>query len=765
MQGHTDARTQRETGLPLEVWLNVTEQMNSEEDIFALAKTCGRLYYALRPVLYRFNAENSNSSALLWAAESGMEEVARYAISLGADVNTENDDGDKPLHLAARYGNESIVTLLLNTDVDMDPDEVNSNDETPLICAASQGHGNVVRQLLRTGAVDPNYHQVNQDCGINRSALLIAANEGFTSVVEAMLEEEETDVDCEDDDSCTPLDIAASNGGEEIVRLLLNSGRADVNHGEESGSSPLLCAAHSGHAGCVALLLSDPRVNIDIGDRYDTTAFVAAAARGHMNVIRVFLAQKKVDADALDSDGNTLSMVAAKHGNAPFFKDVRSSGNYQSNSRNNYGQTPLIVAAEGGSLEIVKLIMEAGDADANFRAEAGETAFLMAVAKGCLPIVNYFIQGDFADLATRDTSGATALIVAAANGHLELVDYFLTRNLVDATATDEDGDTVLSVAASGGHLSIVKRCLESEEMDISAENNQGWTAFMWACYGGHPSTVEFLLKMATSDSNKPHVNAQAAMHATCLHTTHRSSRVNDLGCIGNVQVLKLLEKSGADILSVDEAGYTPLHAAAVSDCTEMVIYLVYRDGTVSAKDYNGRTPHFHACMRGYATAAILANHAKTTGGTDSFGNTPILVATRNGHARMVRSMLESDPSLLLHKDISGRTLFHWAARQQNRAVGEQLSIVYQKNDNIKERVITELGIDVEEVLGMEYPPSEQLLSWTQGCDWCRVCCRVIGNESRIACCTICDGGSFVMCLECRREGRRCRTDSHEIVCK
>lgn len=367
-------------------------------------------------------------------------------------------------------------------------------------------------------------------------------------------------------------------------------------------------------------------------------------------------------------------------------------------------------------------------------------------------------------MATRGTNGATALIVAAANGRLELVNYFLTRDLIDATASNDNGDTVLSVAAAGGHLSIVKVCLESGKLDMGAENNQGWTAFIWACYGGHPSTVEFLLKMAAFDINKQDIHGQTTFQATCLHTIHRRSLANDLGCIGNVQVLKLVEKHGGDIFTVDEAGYTPLHAAAVSDCSEMIIYLVYRDGTVLAKDYNGRTPHFHACIRGHSdAAAILANHSKTNGGADSFGNTPILVATRNGHARVVRSMVESDPSLLLYKDISGRTLFHWAARQVTKVVGEQLRIVYQKNENIKERVLNELGIDVDEVLGMEYPPPEQLLPWTQGCDWCRVCCRAIRREAPKGGCKICDGGSFTICPECITEGQRCRDNKHKLT--
>ena len=158
--------------LPLSLWIYVGECLDTEQDIFSLARTSSWLYRALRPVLYRHDAEHGNSSALLWTAENGMESVARYAISLGADVNAANDkDEDMPLHLAARYGYESIIALLLQQSDDADPDERNRLDETPLICAASHSHGAVVRQLLGVNGVDPNARQIEVDCGIDQSAL------------------------------------------------------------------------------------------------------------------------------------------------------------------------------------------------------------------------------------------------------------------------------------------------------------------------------------------------------------------------------------------------------------------------------------------------------------------------------------------------------------------------------------------------------------------------------------------------------------------
>ncbi|KAE8420553.1 ankyrin repeat-containing domain protein [Aspergillus pseudocaelatus] len=85
---------------------------------------------------------------------------------------------------------------------------------TPLICAASHGHEDVVRLLLEKGA----------------------------------------DLEAEDDEECTPVIWAARKGYEGVVRLLIEKG-ADLQHEDDARCTAIANCAMEGHEGVPRLLL------------------------------------------------------------------------------------------------------------------------------------------------------------------------------------------------------------------------------------------------------------------------------------------------------------------------------------------------------------------------------------------------------------------------------------------------------------------------------------------------------------------------------
>jgi len=80
------------------------------------------------------------------------------------------------------YGLNNLVTLLLTTAQDTDPDQRDHRGRTPLIWAAEYGHTEVVKTFLSDGQVDPG-RQGNE----GRTPLIWAAWNGYIEVVTTII--------------------------------------------------------------------------------------------------------------------------------------------------------------------------------------------------------------------------------------------------------------------------------------------------------------------------------------------------------------------------------------------------------------------------------------------------------------------------------------------------------------------------------------------------------------------------------------------------
>ncbi|KAJ9475960.1 hypothetical protein VN97_g13233, partial [Penicillium thymicola] len=169
--------------LPKELLFLIASFLENEKDISSLSRTCRECYLPLNSFLYHHNSLNLGSSALLWAAQRGMERTARICIRNGAHVGVTDihDHNRTPLFWAACKGYEAVVKLLLETGR-VNADSKDSHSETPLLAAAQHGHEAVVKLLLDTGRVD-----VNSKCAYE-TPLFRAAYYGHEAVVKLLLE-------------------------------------------------------------------------------------------------------------------------------------------------------------------------------------------------------------------------------------------------------------------------------------------------------------------------------------------------------------------------------------------------------------------------------------------------------------------------------------------------------------------------------------------------------------------------------------------------
>eukprot|EP00198_Chlamydomonas_reinhardtii_P011844 XP_001701181.1 predicted protein [Chlamydomonas reinhardtii] len=116
----------------------------------------------------------------------GLNDIVKALLTAGADMEHENREGDTPLHCAARNGHTEVVEAMLAGRANKEARPWVRKRQwgywgTPLHCAAAGGHTEVVMALLTAGA-DTEEKDEEGD-----TPLQCAARNGHTEAVKALL--------------------------------------------------------------------------------------------------------------------------------------------------------------------------------------------------------------------------------------------------------------------------------------------------------------------------------------------------------------------------------------------------------------------------------------------------------------------------------------------------------------------------------------------------------------------------------------------------
>ncbi len=158
-------------------------------------------------------------------------------LDIGVDIEQPDYYGDRPLSLAAAFGNAEIVALLLKNGAHPD---LYSLSLPPLAEAMYRGHFNVMQTLIAATA------DVNVTLWEGDSLLM----------------------------------IAVGMGNAELVSLLIEAG-AQVNAANQDGDTALIIAARCGHLNITQILI-DAGADVDAMNRYCYTALLSAAENGFL---------------------------------------------------------------------------------------------------------------------------------------------------------------------------------------------------------------------------------------------------------------------------------------------------------------------------------------------------------------------------------------------------------------------------------------------------------------------------------------------------
>lgn len=215
---------------------------------------------------------------LIFEADSGHTDMVQYLLELGADPNTQTEQGVTPLMYASQWGYRDIAELLLKNGAN--PNLAPFDGNTALHASVKAGNDSIAELLLDYNA------EVNVANRKGLTPLHYAVWYGFPYLTDLLIYHG-ADVNAQDNHGNTPLMLAVYNGTNLCTTLLLESG-ANPDIQDNEGKSPLMVAAQFNDTLLSKLLLSY-NADIKLHDKKNATALALAIANRSSQTIQLLL--------------------------------------------------------------------------------------------------------------------------------------------------------------------------------------------------------------------------------------------------------------------------------------------------------------------------------------------------------------------------------------------------------------------------------------------------------------------------------------------
>jgi len=491
---------------------------------------------------------------------------------------------------------------------------------------ARRGDREAVRTLLKSGA------DVNAAEGDGTTALHWAARRGDAELVQMLVSAGANVRATTRLGSYTPLMMAAQAGHSAAVAALL-AGGADVEAASTTGTTPLMFAAQSGDTRTVTMLV-EGGARIDARESaMEQTPLMFAAANNRTDVVKLLIARgADKAATSRVTDLNKLSMGgfgggrrgtggAPTAGNRPVdVAGVTRQYRYNELVGTSGGITPLQLAARQGFFDTVKALVEAG-ADVNQRNPGDQsTALVVATVNGHFDVGVYLLEhGADPNLATDN--GLAPLYGTLNVQWAPKANYPQPRAYLQQSVTHiEFMKQLLARGADPNRRLVRKIWYSGYNFDLAGIDEVGATPFWRAAYGGDLEAMNLLLaagadplipttkpagRPPTGDGDRFNVQDVSGLPpvpvggpgVTPLHAATgagyaegfaaNSHRYAPSGLLATVRFL--VERTGADVNTVDHEGNTPLHNASARGDVAMIEYLVLKGADVKRVNREGQT--------------------------------------------------------------------------------------------------------------------------------------------------------------------------------
>jgi ankyrin repeat protein/Tfp pilus assembly protein PilF len=286
----------------------------------------------------------------------------------------------------------------------------------------------------------------------NSSLLLVAAQEGRSVIVRALLRVSKLDIRAACDNSGdTALHIAVRNGAEEIAILLLRQMGTGVNLANGYGETALAIATRNRNESMIKLLLKDTRINPNLEIRKKRESKIVS----HGPALHIAIINK---ADSI------VDLI------------IRHASNLDLNYRDAQGRTPFHYALLSGNAKICEILLQQPAIRLNSVTEPEKQSLLsLAIINDMPKLAHQLIYKREVDTNIRDHQGHAPLHHSAWCSQPLIMEHLLQRRSLDLNLKDLCGRSALHIAAANGNVKLVKQLIADSRTDFCCKTNYGET--------------------------------------------------------------------------------------------------------------------------------------------------------------------------------------------------------------------------------------------------------------------------------------------------
>ncbi len=400
----------------------------------------------------------------------------------------------------------------------------------------------------------------------------------------------------------TPLFLACSNGNAAMIRLLLEYG-ADPNMADPAGETPLMIAARVGDLESVKALL-DRGATVDTKDpTFRQTALMVAVRSDHADVVRL-LVERGAGVNARTRQGETPPWVLPN--SVPGFGHgigIVRGGLPERGSRYFIpgGLTPLLYAARDGRTEIARTLV-AAKADVNQTDPNGITPLLMAISNNHMDTARFLIESG-GDINASDWYGRTPLWTAVEVRNMDIDNASFTND-VDRQPVLEMIQLLLERGANPNPRTKesipIRRFMLRTTGTLEWVDFTGQTPFLRAAYAGDITVMRLLLKHGADPKIGTYGGTTPLMAAAGVNWV--VDQTYDEGQKNLLEAVKLCYELGLSVNDVNSMGITAVMGAANRGSDEIIEWLARKGAKLDVKDNESRTPLT------WAEGVFLATH-------------------------------------------------------------------------------------------------------------------------------------------------------------